>query len=180
MFVSAKLALLFEQLELLAKEQFPTKQTSTTLQSIHFASSDFEPYIFYNQAKYTRNQIRKTDSYELILMCWQPGQVSPVHGHEGQKCWMRVIAGALTFNNFTDAVGAVQLEKVSTVVGMQGFVDGPAYIHSVSNLSAEKAISLHLYAHPFDQCDVYAGQSLSTKKMHLCYYSINGKVCQAE
>ena len=36
-----------------------------------------------------------------------------------------------------------------------GFLDGPADIHSVENLTSQYATSLHVYAKPYDACDIY-------------------------
>ena len=41
------------------------------------------------------------------------------------------------------------------VTGDKGFLDGPAEIHSVENIFNEPAVSLHIYAKPFDACDIY-------------------------
>jgi cysteine dioxygenase len=170
---------LIEQLQQLAVLSFPNQQVFTTLQQAHLSQADLEPYIFYADYRYTRNRVYKCPDFELILMCWQAGQQSCVHGHEGQKCWMSVITGTLEFANYQDmpeASGRMTLTKISTQLGEAGFIDGPAYIHGVRNASNERAISLHLYAQPFSQCDAYDLTAHEIKKVQLCYHSIEGKL----
>ena len=167
---------LIEQLKQLAPRDFPSDQVFIALQEANLSLTDLDPYIFYADGRYTRNRVYKSPDFELILMCWQGGQQSCVHGHEGQKCWMSVVAGTLEFSNYQDVHDgtAVVLTKTSTVVGSAGFIDGPAYIHGVRNATSERALSLHLYAHPFSQCDAYDLCTHETKKVQLCYHSIEG------
>jgi cysteine dioxygenase len=174
-----KVALLVNQLTDLSVQNFPIDAVIASLHAINLTAADVEPYTFFSDARYTRNCVYKASAFELILMCWRPGQASAVHGHEGQKCWMRVLGGSLEFTEYQDQqVGdALILNKISTKIGEQGFVDGPAYIHGVRNNSEGEAMSLHLYAHPFNQCDAYDAQTGDIKKIQLGYYSIGGKRC---
>jgi cysteine dioxygenase len=169
-----------DQLESLALQDFPSEKTSLLLRTVQLVLADLAPYIFYSDKKYTRNRVYKAEQFELILMCWQPGQASAIHGHEGQKCWMRVMLGELTFDNYTDGLDNQLLKKQQTIIGSEGFVDGPAYIHGVKNTSAALAISLHLYARPFSQCDAYDAHAQRVKKIQLGYHSIDGKLCSRD
>ena len=49
---------------------------------------------------YTRNLIDKTPFYELLAICWEIGQVSSVHNHRDQNCWMAVPIGRLRVENY--------------------------------------------------------------------------------
>ena len=49
---------------------------------------------------YTRNLIDKTPLYELVAICWEVGQVSSVHNHRDQNCWMAVPVGKLAVENY--------------------------------------------------------------------------------
>jgi cysteine dioxygenase len=46
------------------------------------------PYIFYANSHYTRNLIHKCELFEILAICWNVGQVSRIHNHRGQNCWM--------------------------------------------------------------------------------------------
>ena len=39
--------------------------------------------IGYAEDGYQRNVIKKTEHYELVAICWTPGQLTPIHDHVG-------------------------------------------------------------------------------------------------
>ena len=53
------------------------------------------PYLIWDGSALTRNLIDKTPLYELIAICWEVGQISSVHNHRDQNCWMAVPMGRL-------------------------------------------------------------------------------------
>src|SRR5438105_10265713 len=93
--------------ELVAKLRlFPAASFETTDQINAFLrdhpvnEATLAPYLMWNRQHYTRNLIDKTDLYELIAICWEPGQVSSVHNHRDQMCWMAAPIGKLVVENF--------------------------------------------------------------------------------
>ena len=64
------------------------------------APETLAPYLTWDRQHYTRNLIDKTPLYELIAICWDVGQVSSVHNHRDQNCWMAVPIGRLQVENF--------------------------------------------------------------------------------
>ena len=58
------------------------------------------PYLHWDRQHYTRNLVDKTPLYELIAICWEVGQFSSVHNHQGQNCWMAVPFGRLLVQNY--------------------------------------------------------------------------------
>ena len=173
--LSPSLLVVVQGLENLAIQNFPVFEVGNFFQNILIPFDDLKPYAFFENERYTRNLIYKTPAFELMLLCWSPAQESPIHGHEGEKCWMRIQQGQLVFTNYQE-VAPAQLEQVSVVSGNVGFTDGPAIIHKVENVSSEPAISLHLYARPFAQCDVFDQEHHEKKKVQLSYYSVYGQL----
>lgn len=171
-----------EKLNKFSYKNFPEDEIYKMLQNNPFPIELLEPYIFYSDIRYTRNLIHKAPDFELILMCWNAGQYSAIHGHEGQKCWMRVEKGALEFTDYQEEPGSSSkmLKKINVKTGKFGFIDGPALIHKVANTSGNQAISLHIYASPFDQCDIYDLDLNQKKKLPLGYHSIHGKLVAQE
>ena len=43
--------------------------------------ASIEPYLFWEPTHYTRNLIYKCPLFELMAICWDVGQVSPIHNH---------------------------------------------------------------------------------------------------
>lgn len=167
-----------EKLNKFSYRDFPVDEVLSLLQKHHLSVDLLEPYIFFSDARYTRNLIHKTSDFELLLLCWKTGQHSPIHGHEGEKCFMRVEVGQLQFTDYQEEPPRATslVKKVKTEIGKEGYIDGPAGIHQVSNVSGHDTISLHLYAKPFDQCDIFDLQTNQKIKVPLGYHSIHGKL----
>src|SRR5215468_9641361 len=136
------------------------------LESTPVTPETLAPYLTWNRQHYTRNLIDRTRLYELIAICWEPGQVSSVHNHRDQNCWMAVPIGRLQVENYkviaqdVDA-GKCRLEP-STTCEMNSAnpcaVDPLEPVHRVLNLREfnERAVSLHVYSRPFNTCVVYS------------------------
>lgn len=159
------------ELYLFARKDFPVQEITDFLQKTSIPLSQVDPYLFFSPLKYTRHLIHRSADFELLYMCWSPGQKSPVHGHEGEKCWFRVEQGQLQIVNYKLTDVNIP-SKMSIDIAQTGFVDGPADIHLVENHTKERAISLHIYARPFDVCDVYDLTNQQVVKKKLSYDSI--------
>src|SRR5213596_1391789 len=70
------------------------------VKSTPVAPDSLAPYLTWDRQHYTRNLIDKTPLYELIAICWEVGQISSVHNHRDQNCWMSVPIGRLQVENF--------------------------------------------------------------------------------
>src|SRR5579862_4607181 len=77
-----------------------TGELLSFLQQTSAAPETLQPYLTWDRQHYTRNLIDKTPFYELIAICWEVGQVSSVHNHRDQNCWMAVPVGRLLVENF--------------------------------------------------------------------------------
>ena len=94
--------------------------------------------------------------FEIILLCWLPNQMAPIHGHEGEKCWFKVISGSLQICNYSiKSLNPLDLKLEEEINATKGYLDGPADIHSIENCSNKPVITLHIYANPYDTCTVY-------------------------
>ena len=62
--------------------------------------SEFEKFAAWDETHYTRNCIARTENFELLLLCWQAGQETPVHSHNDQDCWVFLIEGNITENQY--------------------------------------------------------------------------------
>src|SRR5690242_20218714 len=90
------------------------------LKSTPVAPDTLAPYLSWDRQHYTRNLIDKTPLYELIAICWEVGQVSSVHNHRDQNCWMTVPIGRLLVENYRVVFqqieeGRCELETADTI-----------------------------------------------------------------
>jgi cysteine dioxygenase len=155
------------------------------LQRTTVSPETLAPYINWNAQHYTRNLIDKTPLYELISICWEVGQVSSVHNHRDQNCWMTVPIGRLLVENFhlvsQDVErGHSRLASTDTVEMNPAHpcaVDPADPVHRVLNPRhfAERAVSLHIYSRPFDTCVVYSPEQGTCGVIKLHYNTVFGQ-----
>src|SRR5579872_5791039 len=110
------------------------------------------PYLYFCGEKYTRNLILRTPLFELIAICWDVGQVSAIHNHRDQRCWMGIAYGKVQVQNFRlvrqdPAAQTCELEPTTRYVieaGRPAEVDPEEPIHLVANPAAfgSKAVTL--------------------------------------
>ena len=171
--------------------QFPesafvhTAELLAFLQRTWVESETLSPYLTWDRQHYTRNLIDKTPLYELIAICWEAGQVSSVHNHREQNCWMTVAMGRLLVENFHLASqdleqGVCKLTPTDTVEMSPAHpcaVDPSDPVHRVVNAKqfGERAVSLHIYSRPFDTCVVYSPEQGTCGVIKLHYTTMFGK-----
>lgn len=145
------------------------------------------PYMNWSEKFYTRNLIFKDERFELMAICWDKGQVSRIHNHADQMCWMTVPVGRLKGQNFRvaemiESQGYCKLERtddfsLSDCLAAKVELEEP--IHQILNLPEydERAVSIHIYSKPFDTCISYCDETDRFSEVSLCYTSIGGKLC---
>jgi predicted metal-dependent enzyme (double-stranded beta helix superfamily) len=143
-------------------------------------------YFHWSPNFYTRNLIYKDDRFELMAICWDTGQVSRVHNHSEQKCWMTVPVGKLQGQNFAieaidESKGYCRLVETDTFEmseNMPAKVELEEPVHQILNLPeyGQRAVSLHIYSRPYDRCLSFCRDTDTFKEVQLYYTSIGGKL----
>src|SRR6266550_9429954 len=147
--------------------------------------ASLDPYLFWDKQHYTRNLIDKTTLYEVVAICWEAGQVSSIHNHRDQNCWMAVPIGKLLVQNYRVVSqsleqGTCQLAPADTVEmnPTQPCAVNPLEpVHRVFNPREfnQRAVSLHVYSRPFDTCVVYSPDQGTCGEIKLHYTTEYGK-----
>jgi cysteine dioxygenase len=155
------------------------------LQQTPVEADSLAPYLTWSRQHYTRNLIDRTPLYELMAICWEVGQVSSVHNHRDQNCWMAVPIGRLQVENFhlvhqDLASGRSRLEPMNTIemnISEPCAVDPADPVHRVVNPHAfnQRAVSLHVYSRPFDTCVVYSPEQGTCGEIRLHFNTEYGK-----
>lgn len=169
---------LIHDLKTYARQDFPVPELTSFLAHYDLSQDTLNEYVGFKSEKYARHLVHKDEDFEILIVCWEPGQTAPIHGHEGEKCWMRVEQGALKVCNYElDSMAPLSLTMTEEIKGEKGFLDGPAEIHSVENVYDEPAVSLHIYAKPFAECDIYCLDSSTIKRVSLVYDTMYKEPC---
>ncbi|MFQ5994844.1 MAG: cysteine dioxygenase family protein [Acidiferrobacterales bacterium] len=168
-----------DALEGFAARGFDVQAVQTYLHETLILSSSLDRYVSYRADRYTRNLVHKTEAFEILVICWEPGQMAPVHGHEGELCWARVERGTLCFIDYRlVSEDPLVLEPTAEPLNAGvGHVDGPADIHAVENLkdSGERAASLHVYSRPYPECDIYDLKKGERRRVRMVYDTMYGE-----
>ena len=149
-------------------------------------ADSLQAFLFWNAQHYTRNLIDKTELYELLAICWEPGMGSSIHNHRGQNCWMAAPIGRLAVQNYrvisedlaTQCCDIVPTDVVEIAPSTPVAVDPLNPVHDVRNCRewGKRAVSLHVYSRPFDSCIVYSVEQGSCGEIGLNYTSMYGKL----
>ena len=167
---------------------------------VQISDSSLAPYMLYDDTFYTRNLIFRDPLFEVMTICWQPGQRTAVHTHNGQLCWMITQRGNLKVVDYKwlgcdhpeyqnvvgiDCVAGsdhIQLDRIREV---DAYAGGPVLtadklqtIHQLFNAGDpnERAVSIHIYSRPIDSCVAFDMQNNRCYRRELAYYSKNGEV----
>lgn len=162
---------------------YDTSEYAGLFPLLDLSPAALEAYAFFSLDKYTRNCVARTDRYELLLLCWEPGQETKVHCHNRQECWVYVAEGQLEEERFSanDLNGLQMLtsendlklasEKLSYMSDQMGY-------HLLRNTHQGRAMTLHLYAGPIERCRIYNTDTKQFEWVDLKYYSQNGQVLE--
>lgn len=160
--------------------------------------ASLDPYAHFHPDTYTRNLIYRDDFFEVMALCWQAGQRTPIHTHNGQLGWMRVERGAVAVINYKwmgcnaadnqnvsglDCLaGATELDIERREVhecfpgGPVSTVDKVQTIHQVVVQGREPALSLHVYSRPIDSCVAFDLAQRHCYRRQLSFHSRYGRV----
>ena len=120
---------------------------------------------------YTRNLIYRNNNYELLFLCWQPGQISPIHNHNNQHCWVNVVKGnceEITYSLGQDG-NLRALEKKLFNSGDNAYMNDQIALHSLQNIGNDNMITVHLYSNPIDNCRVFDLHTKESKIVTTAY-----------
>ena len=165
------------------KESLRGPAVDDYLRDHRFGEDDFLPFIYFREDTYGRNLVFKTDNSELLVLTWLPHHRTAIHDHSGQRCWMLVQAGALTFKTFHPVphdVSKVDLKPMGPVEthcsGDAVYIDDGIGVHSIANASSKPAVSVHLYAGPIGKCRIYNESLRRFEQVELEYFTQYGEV----
>ena len=175
----------------LSPEEFSQDGVLAYLTEHRVDETTLEPYIKFSERTYARNLIHKGDRFEAVLLCWEPGQHSPVHRHVDQLGWMSVIKGQLIITTFIklrsdieeSTVPDINWSPVNAIYLKPGHhttvsagdviieVTKPETIHKAENPESvrEQAISLHVYSDPSDISVIYDVENHRCRTVRMGY-----------
>jgi predicted metal-dependent enzyme (double-stranded beta helix superfamily) len=132
-------------------EQFAQAQTLSSIEVLkplvaNYVGEDWRNYITLSAEGYTRNYVFRSADFEIIVLCWQFEQGSPIHNHADRGCLLKVLEGTLSEERFLE--DGEQITQ-NYAVGSITYIDNLIGLHRIRNNFSPTAISLHIYSPGF-------------------------------
>ena len=147
-------------------ERAPVEDLGRFLVGLNLSLTDLKPFVCFGEKTYRRNMIRENEWYELLCICWQSGQRSPIHNHAGSTCGLKVMQGTATETTF-DSTASGHIKPITSRDFSSGHVcsSQDEEIHQVSNLQAPGSdlITLHIYSPPLRKMDTFSLHGVETE-----------------
>ena len=161
-------------LRAIPEEEFTDSRVLETVTNSRVPITELDPYLVWKPDRYTRGLVYRNELFEVIVLCWNVGQGSPVHDHAGQRCWMTLPQGRLEITNYAYKHGR-EIEFIDTeIVGEHEsdiHIDQCSSVHQITNRCAwcEPAVSLQVYSRPFDSCYIYDLATETRERKPMCF-----------
>lgn len=140
------------------RERPPLEDLNSWLDNLTVTDEDLRAYRGFKPGTYARHRVLRNDFVELLVLCWRPGQRTPIHDHNGSYGAVRVCEGVLWETMF-DLNDARELYYKSGREWRPGDVTGADVpdIHQLGNpeVSGQNLVTLHLYAPPLNVLNTY-------------------------
>jgi len=76
------------------------EQLNSWLAAVEVTSEDLHPYLGFKEGNYWRHRVCRNDSVEMLVICWRPGQKTPIHDHNGSHGMVKVQQGVMWETTF--------------------------------------------------------------------------------
>lgn len=145
------------------------------IRSIKIPISFFENFCSWSNESYTRNCIVENEKFELLLLCWEKGQKTPIHYHGNEECWVKIIEGEFreTLYNVDDAAELKTVKSTTLKTGDTSYMIDFMGCHRLESLSNTRSMSLHLYAKPIRNCKIFDENSRKFVSKELVYNTVS-------
>jgi len=136
----------------------PLELMNEWLQHARLSAADLEPFIGFKEGNYWRHPVFRNDSIEMLVLCWRPGQRTPIHDHNGSVGAVLVHKGIVWESNFEfrEPEGLHYHSGREYGAGQVTTADVPD-IHQLGNpdVSEQDLITIHLYSPPLGVLHTY-------------------------
>jgi cysteine dioxygenase len=128
------------------------------LHEVEVTDEDLRPHRAFKPGTYARHRVFRNEFVEFLVLCWRPGQRTPIHDHNGSYGAVRVCEGVMWETMFA-LDDARKLYYRSAREWNSGQVTGADVpdIHQLGNpeVSGQNLVTLHLYAPPLGVLNTY-------------------------
>lgn len=147
-----KLAPLLQYLESLSGKMNLSSVEQLLVESA-VETTDLAAACIFDDRHYQRNKIAYSEWFDLLVLCWKPGQASAIHDHAASSCGFKILSG-IASEQVYERTGAVDHDgELVRPIAQRTYHKGKIClaqdrdIHRISNESAQdNLITLHIYS----------------------------------
>jgi cysteine dioxygenase len=139
------------------------------MRRVEVSREELRPYVSFKEGTYARHRVFLCGHAELLVLCWRPGQRTPIHDHAGSFGAVRVLEGFMweTLFEMDASEGLLYKSAREWTPGHVTGADVPD-IHQLGNpdVSGRDLVTLHLYSPPLTSLNIYkVGRKESTSTL---------------
>lgn len=135
---------------------------------------DYEQYRLFTARKYARNLIARGDFAELLMLCWRPGQRTPIHDHGGSIGVVTVCEGLLTETMYERSDNG-RVRPYNTHKWAPGGITGADVpdIHQLLNQQRDGGdlVTLHCYSPPLSVLNTFSPKTSRVGRLREGYFT---------
>jgi cysteine dioxygenase len=134
------------------------EKTNELIQQTDIAADEIAPFLGFKTGNYSRHRVMKNEFVEMLVLCWKPGQRTPIHDHNGSHGAVFVHKGILwetTFDYDVENGLGYQSHRELRTGGLTG--SEIPDIHQLGNpdVSGRDLVTIHIYAPPLGVLKTY-------------------------
>ena len=134
------------------------EQLNELIERARIGTEEIQPYLGFKEGNYSRHRVMKNEFVEMLVLCWKPGQRTPIHDHNGAHGAVLVHQGILwetVFDYDTEHGLGYKSHRELRAGGLTG--SEIPDIHQLGNpdVSGRDLITIHIYAPPLGVLKTY-------------------------
>jgi len=116
--------------------------------SVDLKALDLSGYCRFQDECYARNTVLLNDQCELVVICWQPGQMSAIHDHGSSYCLYLVVEGTMVEERYRlEGSKPEPTDERSFARGDITIASGES-VHRINNRGDKNLVTVHIYSPP--------------------------------
>lgn len=149
----------------ISPRHLPLDQLKNLVAQLEVNSLLLTPHIHFCNTNYTRNLLCRTSRFDMLVLCWLPGQMTAIHDHASSLNVTRVCSGTLTARLFqvrdrpVPGRAIVELQMEQQLGENELSLVERNDIHQLANMTEQRLVTLHVYAPPLRNITVYNSYS---------------------
>lgn len=142
-----------------AQQSVPSlTKLNNLIEHTRISAEEIAPFLGFKAGNYSRHRVMKNEFVEMLVLCWKPGQRTPIHDHNGSHGAVFVHEGIMwetTFDYDADTGLAYKSHREFRGGGLTG--SEVPDIHQIGNpdVSGTDLITIHIYAPPLGVLKTY-------------------------